>query len=187
MNPSNKVNYYSPKKQNVKSFCHNLSGIFRLLNDSNYQKATPSIICIGTDKIIGDCLGPLVGTKLIQKCPDIPVYGTLKNPIHAGNLSSFLDSFYQSHPNSTVIAVDASIGQPDCVGLVTLSSRPLSPGKGVRKNFPSVGNISITGIVEQENPCCEMQLSYTRLYYIDTMAEFISNSLVQFLKTGCTI
>ncbi|MEQ8197298.1 MAG: DUF1256 domain-containing protein, partial [Clostridiaceae bacterium] len=37
------------------------------------------IICIGTDKCIGDCLGPLVGTLLEDTLVPIPVYGTLSS------------------------------------------------------------------------------------------------------------
>ena len=44
------------------------------------------IVCIGTDKCIGDCLGPLVGTLLREKFFPLKVFGTLDSPIHALNL-----------------------------------------------------------------------------------------------------
>ena len=43
------------------------------------------IVCIGTDKCIGDCLGPLVGTLLKDNLLPLPVYGTISNPVHALN------------------------------------------------------------------------------------------------------
>ena len=44
------------------------------------------ILCIGTDRATGDCLGPLVGEHLMQVLPHIPIYGNLESPIHALNL-----------------------------------------------------------------------------------------------------
>lgn len=38
-------------------------------------------LCIGTDRVTGDCLGPFVGQKLSScSTPDFTVYGTLFNP-----------------------------------------------------------------------------------------------------------
>ena len=51
-----------------------------------YIKPQTIIVCIGTDKCIGDCLGPLVGTLLKENSFPIPIYGTLADPIHALNL-----------------------------------------------------------------------------------------------------
>ena len=47
----------------------------------------PVFVCIGSDRVTGDSLGPLVGSKL-HYCDEFifPVYGTLDFPIHALNL-----------------------------------------------------------------------------------------------------
>ena len=37
-------------------------------------------LCVGTDKNILDCLGPLTGTMLQEAADYIPVYGTLDVP-----------------------------------------------------------------------------------------------------------
>ncbi len=56
---------------------------------SNFLKdelnANTIIVCIGTDRCIGDCLGPLIGSMLEEKFFPLPVYGTIANPIHALN------------------------------------------------------------------------------------------------------
>ncbi len=45
------------------------------------------LLCIGTDRGTGDCLGPYVGHRLSSFCfPGIYVYGTLVQPVHALNL-----------------------------------------------------------------------------------------------------
>lgn len=61
------------------------------------------IVCIGTDKCIGDCLGPLVGSILTENFFPLPVYGTLSSPIHALNIDERLNEIYSNHPNASII------------------------------------------------------------------------------------
>ena len=41
-------------------------------------------LCIGSDRVTGDCLGPYIGHQLLDRLDlqDIYVYGTLKDPVH---------------------------------------------------------------------------------------------------------
>ena len=56
----------------------------------DYLDENTIIICIGTDRCIGDSLGPLIGTFLKEKQFPLPVYGTISEPIHALNLENKL-------------------------------------------------------------------------------------------------
>ena len=51
-------------------------------------------LCIGTDRATGDCLGPLVGSRLKSLSPSTAVYGTLETPVHATNLQETLDEIF---------------------------------------------------------------------------------------------
>ena len=82
----------------------------------NYINKDTVIVCIGTDKCIGDCLGPLVGSILTENFFPLPVYGTLSSPIHALNISERLDEIYSTHPNASIIGVDACLGDEDDIG-----------------------------------------------------------------------
>ena len=75
------------------------------------------ILCIGSDRITGDSLGPLIGHQL-SKCRwrNIRIYGTLDYPVHALNLEATLDKIKRRHPSSLLIAVDASLGSKKHVG-----------------------------------------------------------------------
>ena len=48
-------------------------------------------LCIGSDRVTGDCLGPYIGHQLLEHLNTdthgVYVYGTLKSPVHAVNLS----------------------------------------------------------------------------------------------------
>ena len=74
-----------------------------------YINPNSIIVCIGTDKCVGDCLGPLVGTFLEEHNFPLPVYGTLKDPIHALNLDKKLEEINKLHPNACIIGIDACI------------------------------------------------------------------------------
>lgn len=138
------------------------------------------ILCIGTDRATGDCLGPLVGEHLQQVLPTLPVYGNLKEPIHALNLETTIQSIYNNHKNPFIIAIDASLGIQEHVGYATLSPSPLKPGKGVNKNLPAIGNLSITGIVNVAGFPNSILLQSTRLHTVVTLANCISNAIYMF-------
>ena len=115
-------------------------------SDSNFEELV--FLCIGSDRITGDSLGPLIGHRLakehLNRCC---IYGTLANPVHALNLQETVESVKKEHPNSLTVAIDASLGSKKHQGFVTVGQGSLEPGLGVKKKLPPVGDISITGIV----------------------------------------
>lgn len=135
------------------------------------------ILCIGTDRATGDCLGPLVGEHLKRVLPEVPVYGTLEHPVHALNLEQTIEELYTEHANPFIIAIDASLGVPEHIGYATLSHTPLIPGKGVNKKLPAIGNLSITGIVNVAGFPNSVLLQSTRLHTVMTLANCIGNAI----------
>lgn len=140
----------------------------------------PIILCIGTDRIIGDCLGPMVGTMLEKAAGEkLPVYGTLQKTVHALNLSNVNAAIKKKHPGRLVIAVDASLGSCENIGSVFVRPRGLKPGAGVFKDLPETGSISITGIANSESCRPYLDLQTARLSTIASMAEFISGCILK--------
>ena len=78
------------------------------------------IFCIGTDRYIGDCLGPLTGTFLSKLHIVTPIFGTLDNPIHAINLSKNIIEVKIKYPNHKIIAIDACLGTKDNIGSIQI-------------------------------------------------------------------
>ena len=130
------------------------------------------------NKITGDCLGPLVGSKLKQRKFPYPLYGTLEKPLHAGNLTEQLPEISLVHPDACTLAIDAAVGTKNHIGLVSLSRQPLSPGKGVARPLCPVGDISITGIINEASVSSEILLPYTSLYLVDKLAEYICKGIL---------
>lgn len=147
-------------------------------NLSKRLKNNTVIVCIGTDRCIGDALGPLVGTFLTRSSFRYPVYGTLKNPIHAVNLKEEMKKINTVHKNPSIIAIDACLGDEKYIGSIQIRHSPIFPGKGVGKNLPSVGEISIVGIVDKFTVDDFFQIRNIRLSLVMEMAEVIGESLV---------
>ena len=74
------------------------------------------IICIGTDKCIGDCLAPMIGTFIQEQNDNIMIYGTLEKPVHALNIDKRLKEINNNHPNAYVIGIDACLGDEQNIG-----------------------------------------------------------------------
>lgn len=145
---------------------------------SNFLRDNTLIVCIGTDKCIGDSLGPLVGTFLKEANFPLPVIGTLQNPAHAVNLEEILCDISCQYPNHFIIAIDACLGFEDNLGDIQIKSGPVHPGKGVGKNLPTVGDISIVGVVDSIDIKEGYWLKNIRLNFIWDMAKIISEGLI---------
>lgn len=135
------------------------------------------VFCIGTDRYIGDCLGPLTGTFLSKLDIGIPVLGTLDNPIHAVNLPKSIYEARNKYPNHKIIAIDACLGSEDSIGSIQIKSGPIHPGKGVGKHLPPVGNISIVGIVDSSEAGEFLSVHNIRLSLVMKMAEVITRGI----------
>lgn len=144
--------------------------------------ARPLVLCVGTDRCIGDALAPLIGTILQRSNVDFPVYGTLEYPIHALNIHNNLGEIKTKHPRALIIAVDASLGRKDEIGNIIVRRGFLSPGKGVGKNLPAIGDITIVGIVEAFKPNVALVIHNIRLHFVMSMAEVIASIIMQGLN-----
>ncbi|AAK81647.1 putative sporulation protein YyaC [Clostridium acetobutylicum] len=135
-------------------------------------------LCIGTDRSTGDSLGPMVGYKLTKfHKNNLIVFGTLQEPVHAKNLCNTMDIIKTKYENPFIIAIDACLGSTKTVGNIVIQNTPLSPGSAMNKSLPTVGDLSITGIVNVSGPFDFMVLQSTRLYSVLKLADIISRGI----------
>ncbi|OOM11990.1 spore protease YyaC [Clostridium saccharobutylicum] len=157
----------------------NLSSYNLALKIKNYISQDTIIVCIGTDKCIGDCLGPLVGSLLTENFFPLPVYGTLSYPIHALNIDERLNEIYSKHPNASIIGVDACLGNEEDIGKIRIRDYAIHPGKGVGKELPEVGIASVIGIVDSSDNSEFFFSRSIRLSFIMNMAKTITRLLIE--------
>lgn len=156
-------------------FCNYLEESFERL----YTDIHRDIIfaCIGTDRATGDCLGPLIGYKIKEMSyKNIHVFGTLDEPLHAKNLNEHIERF-NSFDKPFIVAIDACLGKYERIGYVNIKEGPLSPGSGVNKSLPAIGDMNITGIVNMGGFMEIMILQNTRLSIVMNIANLIANGI----------
>lgn len=149
--------------------------VFKKNYNNNYTDIV--VLCIGTDRSTGDCLGPLVGYKLKDlKLKNVHIIGSLDEPVHAKNLEMYIENL-SVYTNPFVIAIDACLGKVDRIGFISIKEGPLTPGAGVNKKLPPVGHISITGIVNVSGFMEIAVLQNTRLSLVMNLANVISSGI----------
>ena len=164
----------------VSTFATQMNLCLSLLHRPNQELI---ILCIGTDRSTGDSLGPITGTKLIERGidPDM-VYGTLDNPVHAVNLHDTIQTISRKYQDPFIIAIDACLGRSESVGFISIKEGPLQPGTGVNKDLPAVGDLQVIGIVNVGGFMEYMVLQNTRLSLVMKMADIISRGLSQCIE-----
>lgn len=144
-----------------------------------YDKRPIILICIGTDRCIGDAVGPFIGSYLYRKkLQKLHVFGTLENPVHALNLKDTIDTVYTKFEKPIVIALDASLGEEKNIGYINILEGPLSPGTALFKKLPQVGDIHITATVNKLTANRMEVLQNTRLHLITSISNTIANAFV---------
>jgi putative sporulation protein YyaC len=135
-------------------------------------------VCIGTDRATGDCLGPMVGTRLQSTSIRAHVYGTLEQPVHAANLLQFTQHIAEQYENPLTVAIDASLGNSNRIGFIKVKAGGLKPGTALNKDLPEVGDFHISGVVNVGGYLEQMVLQNTRLFLVYRMAEIIARSIL---------
>lgn len=165
-------------ERNIKDYFHFCEALKNHFQDQS-KLLQPVFLCIGTDRITGDCLGPLVGEKLQKYYQDSPcIFGTLEHPVHALNLQYVITKIRLQFTNPFIIVTDAALGLPGHIGNITLSPGPLFPGEGMQKNLSPVGDLAITGIVNSCHGNASLLLQNTRLHLVNQLADFIASGLI---------
>lgn len=101
------------------------------------------IVCIGTPKILGDSVAPLVGDELIRRNINAYVYGTSTSPITSDNYYKFYDHIMEKHKGEPVIAIDSALGKTSGIGQVSIVKDGVAPGCALAKNYAKIGVLGI--------------------------------------------
>lgn len=150
------------------------NGLFSCLPKHIEQIA---VLCIGSNRINGDSLGPFVGTLLNGLYPEhLQIIGNLKQPIDATNLEATIQNL-SLPPHTWLLAVDSIIGKADYVHHIVVRQGNMRPGSALGKQFPAVGDASIMGVVLEEGDVISNTLPYTNLHVVYEMARAIATGI----------
>lgn len=141
------------------------------------MKSNCVYMCIGTEKVFSDSLGPRVGSLLNQRLNAF-IYGMSEQNITAENLLYCYNFIKALHPDSTIVVVDAAVGSKDQIGNVQLCDGGILPGAATNKNLPEVGDIGIIGIVAERGMTDFYTLNSEKDQLVAEVAKFIANVIV---------
>lgn len=140
----------------------------------------PVFVCIGTDAVSGDSLGPLIGTLLERKLRGKTyIFGTLERPLTARDVNAAAELIKKICPFGNIIAIDAAVGRKEEVGEVRISDSPVKPGLGVNKSLRAVGDVSIVGIVDERKESGG-SLGLVRFSLVYKIAEIVAGGIERF-------
>ena len=129
------------------------------------------VVCFGTSAISGDSLGPMVGSRLVERY-NVPafVYGTEQHSVNGKNMSEWLRFIRAVHGDALYIAVDASLGQKERVGQLILRDDGVCPAaiKGKKERF---GDIGILAVVAENAGDSLTQLMSVSQVYVSKLAD----------------
>jgi putative sporulation protein YyaC len=166
---------YLDSKQSKREFTFNLAGII--------EDKLPVIVCIGSDRVVSDMIGPLTAEILVNKYDvDTYVYGRLDNPIVAKNLKSAFRYIKAKHNDRKIVVIDATLGKVSDIGMVKLIKSGCIPAGGFGAQTAVYGDISILPVVSACGVDAKMFLSATRFLTVYRMAKDIAECVNNAIK-----
>lgn len=147
-------------------------------------------LCIGTDRIIGDCLGPLVGTMLEEKLEkynifNLTIYGTLKRNICYTNIQEISELIQEKHKKACIIVIDAALSNKDNIGKVFIKKEKIILGKSLNKAKIEIGDISIKAVVGKDYKLSKYNFSSLQnisLSVVMSLARLITEGICEVIK-----
>lgn len=103
-------------------------------------------LCIGTNKVTGDSLGPIVGTnlqKMLKGNKRIKVFGNMNNPINALNIKENIDYINKMYMDKYIIVIDSAVSDKNLIGEIFITRNKTILGNGINNKISEIGDISI--------------------------------------------
>lgn len=156
-----------------------------LKNNSNNQEIV--FLCIGTNRVIGDSIGPIVGTNLkkkIDKNRNIKVMGDLENNICYENIKEYIARL--SFSRSFIVVIDSALSNEENIGKVFVQNKGLKYGESLYKDNSIIGNISIKAVVGKNayNKFKNFKvLRNTSINRVIDLSNIVSNGIAQVMNS----
>ncbi len=143
-------------------------------------------LCIGSEKISGDSLGPIVGTLLKEKYKlPYPVLGSEDYPVNGVNISRYREYILSHFPTHKIIAIDAALGDKKDVGNIKFRDGGVKAGGAVGVKNEPIGDLAILGVVGEKGSDCMQTLLDAPFEKVLTLAEKIADVIYEVFCLKC--
>ncbi len=135
-----------------------------------------AFICIGSNKIIGDSIGPRIGSFL-KKNTKLQVYGDMRN-----NLSKEeeIKNISNKLKNKFIVAIDSALSNNDDIGEIYVTSKSLKMAEGINLDKGNIGDLSIKVVVAKntnDRYRNYLSLKNTDIEFINNLAITVANGI----------
>ena len=132
------------------NFNFEFNKMIRKINKNKYSNLV--FICIGTNKIVGDSLGPITGEMLKRNLErrNIKIFGDLSNNVNTHNITQKIAYIKRCYDNPYIISIDSALSETIVPETVYILKTGMIPGSALKKNLSRIGNASIKGIVGKD-------------------------------------
>jgi len=129
-------------------------------------------VCLGTDKVLGDCFGAVVGDLLLSLHLPTHIYGSTRNNVDAHNVRQTLEVVEALHPGSLVVVVDAlSTTDSSTIGDVILSDQYI----GLNARVEVTADLFVYGVTTYLSPT--RHNLYARLGVVNRLAHNLAHTI----------
>lgn len=161
------------------------SKLYRLSLKNNFTNLI--FICVGSNKIIGDSLGPMVGNKLKTKLnTKVNVWGTLENPVNYMNIEKAWKNIKDKYKNPCIISIDSAMGKNADVGKILVNWGGIFLGEAIKNGIYCNSHINIKGIVAKSSKSILInlqELNSINLWQIEKLANIVSEGISQVINS----
>lgn len=136
-------------------------------------------VCIGTNKLIADSLGPRVGEKLeryFKENPMVQVLGTMKNPVHFKNANIVLKKLEETKKKN-IILVDSALAFEAPIGDTYIGRGGIELGKAYGKSFYFPGILNFKTVIENRKEKVDWKVEQMEL-----LAQRVSRKIENVVK-----
>lgn len=120
----------------------------KCINDIEEDYSNLAILCVGTNKIIGDSIGPIIGSNLKHMENDfMHVFGTTCNPLDFYNARNIINNLYENYEKPYIITIDAALSDKNRKGEIVLNKGFIKIGKALDRSICFYSNTNINCVV----------------------------------------
>ena len=157
-------------------FANNLSQTQEVLQNmfasALARNQTIVCVCVGTDSVLGDCFGAVVGDQLLTLNLPIFLYGNTHNNVCARNINATMNVINLVHPDALIVVVDTMCSSDKaCIGDIVLSDEYV----GVNPSVKISADLFIYGITTYLSPT--RHNLYARLNLIQSLSKTLCQCL----------
>ena len=159
--------------------------------DLTKNKTYSSIIflCVGTDRITGDSLGPIIGhnlKKMFKNAKNVIILGDLENTVCNLNIEKVINQICTEYSNPFIVSIDSALSRNmDNIGKIFIDKGGIILGSSISRERYIIGDMHIKGVVARDliNPKKNFYLMQnTRLNMVMKMADIVSNGIYESIE-----